>query len=160
MKTVILHILAGLFLGSSQVEGQGLEGCLALQKQSPTIADFRCSIPEWAPKLFVMPEEPGKVFHFPCVVHDLCYIHGSYTYSFNRRTCDDDFRDRMIRICETRFEAETEVQFRCRIDVNTIYETVRAVGFIYYWSKDGFNDFPQGVQPYTNDYGSVCRYLD
>ena len=121
-------------------------------------SDFRCSIPDWAPRLFVLRDDPSEVFHAACLVHDLCYKHGSYTYGLSRRSCDDEFRNRMIKTCSARYQDDN--LFRCRIDASTLYEVVRRVGFIFYLSPPGFNDFPDGVEPYTNDHGQVCKYLD
>ena len=146
---------------------QGLQACLALQYKNPGVrdplrdlltSDFRCSVPSWAPRIFLLGDDPGVVFHSACLIHDLCYKHGSYTYEYSRKTCDDEFRDRMNRTCAARYQDEN--QLRCRVDAGTIYEVVRKVGFLFYLSPPGFNDFPEGIDPFTNDHGRVCRYLD
>lgn len=146
---------------------QGIQACLSLQSKNPGVrdpirelltSDFRCSVPNWAPHLFFMRDNPSDVFHMACLVHDLCYKHGSYSYNLSRKSCDEEFKNRMIKICNARYENEDLI--RCRADVNTIYEVVRAAGFVFYLSPPGFNDFPQGIEPFTNDHGRACGYLD
>jgi hypothetical protein len=166
-KLMILILLALPVFFPLDAWSQGLQACLSLQSKNPEIrdpirdvltSDFRCSVPSWAPRLFFMREEPSKVFHSACLVHDLCYKHGSYSYQLSRKSCDEQFRDRMVKICNARYENEDLL--RCRADVNTIYEVVRVVGFLFFLSPAGFNDFPQGIEPYTNDHGRACGYLD
>jgi hypothetical protein len=105
-----------------------------------------------------MRDDPAEVFHSPCIVHDLCYKHGSYSYEFSRKTCDEEFKNRMQRSCSARYQDENLL--RCQVDANTIYEVVRKAGFLFYLSPPGFNDFPDGIDPFTNDHGRACNYLD
>jgi hypothetical protein len=152
---------------TSFASAQGLEACLELQKKNPEVkdpireiltSDFQCTIPSWAPRVFLMSDDPAEVFFAPCLIHDLCYKHGSYTYSKTRKDCDNEFGDKMRGVCETRYQDES--QLRCLIDAHTLHETTRQVGFLFYLSPPGYNDFPPGIEPFTNDHGTACRYLD
>ncbi|HEX4924556.1 MAG TPA: hypothetical protein VFV50_10735 [Bdellovibrionales bacterium] len=165
VKYAFFALMISLFTAAASA--QGLEACLALQTKNPGVrdpirdllsSDFRCTVPAWLPRMFLMRDDPATVFHTACIVHDLCYKHGSYTYQLSRRSCDDEFRERMTKTCNARYQDENLL--RCRADAAGLYEVVRKVGFLFYLSPPGYNDFPDGIEPYTNDHGVACKYLD
>ncbi|MEQ1879198.1 MAG: hypothetical protein ABL958_21345, partial [Bdellovibrionia bacterium] len=126
-KLLIIFSLALTSQAQEQTPVQGLQACLDLQtKNSGTrdplrdllTSDFRCSVPSWVPKVFFLPDDPALVFHSACIVHDLCYKHGSYSYNISRKSCDEDFKSRMLKTCNARYLDEN--LFRCRIDAGNI----------------------------------------